>query len=380
MAQGTSDRSARLGAKEPAENVEGPARLEWQGRLKVLMNNGGIGRATTMTMNRISRLSARPSLFVGALAISGALATLGCGASSRLSTDGAADRQTGQAADLGASELHDGGTELSRDASADAASDAPVSADAASDARVSGDAASDAAVAPSCATMGCGAPPRCGEACQSPCGCCACAEGQIALDVSGEMLRCTGGCYVDAVDGGVNGCGPTLAEPTGIGCYFSTRDCGLRKVECNGELDVTNPAATAATVEFTLTVVPSNVIPTLSGPPEVDIAFDDPDGTWATTWSAQPGNGNTFVVHTGAGNPNVGGVAPAAGMTTVRMGTGSLKLASVPLVAQQSMVVQAFMTGAVPNAVLDMEAVVTDVTGKDIQYDMGICRDEPGPQ
>jgi hypothetical protein len=91
-------------------------------------------------------------------------------------------------------------------------------------------------------------------------------------------------------------CGPTLTEPTGIGCYFGTKDCGLRKVECNGELDVANPTATAATVQFTLTVVPSNVIPTLSGPPEVDIAFDDLDGTWATTWSAQPGNGNTFIV------------------------------------------------------------------------------------
>jgi hypothetical protein len=316
-----------------------------------------------MRMIRRSRPSFRLWLSVGALAISGALGTLGCGAASGLSKDGAADRGSEHEADLGTSEIHDGGADLSRDAPADAASESPA--------------------ALSCAVFGCAAPPRCNEGCQAPCGCCPCAEGALSYDVSG-YLRCTGGCYVDETDGGANGCvneAPiSKPPPPNIGCYFGTAACGWQKVECGGELDVKNPSAATAKVQFVLTLVPSTVIPALAGTPDVEIAFDDPDGTWAATWSAQAGSGTTFIVRKDYGNPNVGGAAPAAGMTTVRLGIARLALAPVSLSALQSTVVQAAMNGAPTSARLSMEAVVTDAAGRHLEYDMGTCQDEPPPE
>ena len=239
---------------------------------------------------------------------------------------------------------------------------------------VHADAVSDSAAALSCAVFGCAAPPRCGEGCQAPCGCCPCAEGTLSYDVNG-YLRCTGGCYVDETDGGANGCvdvEPITSPPSSIGCYFGTATCGWQKVACDGELDVNNPSAAVAKVQFVLTLLPSTEIPTLAGTPDIEIAFADPDGSWAATWSKQAGSGTAFTVkHDSA--------APAAGMTTVRLGVGRLVLAPVSLPAQQSRIVQASMNGAPTSAQLSMEAVVTDATGRRLEYDTGTCHDEPLP-
>jgi hypothetical protein len=72
-----------------------------------------------------------------------------------------------------------------------------------------------------CATVGCGAPPLCSVGCHEACGCCACADGDHAGD-----LTCTGGCYapspVDAsvdlsVDTHADGLGRDLS-PDGAVC------------------------------------------------------------------------------------------------------------------------------------------------------------------
>jgi hypothetical protein len=306
-------------------------------------------------MTHRSRPSLQIWLSVGALAMGCALGASGCGAASALPKDGAAD--------LGTSEIHDGGADLSQDASVDAAF--------------------DSSAALSCAVFGCAAPPRCGEGCQAPCGCCPCAEGTLLSDVSGT-LRCQGGCYVDEADGGLNGCvnsAPISAGPPQvIGCYFGTAMCGWQKVECDGELDVHNPSAAVAKVQFALTLVSSTASPALAGAPDVEIAFEDPDGTWAATWSAHAASGTAFVVARGYGSPNVGGASPAIGMTTVRLGDARVVLAPVSLAAQQSTVVQAAMNGAPLSAQLNMEAVVTDAAGHQLEYDTGTCHDEPPPE
>ncbi|HEX4404048.1 MAG TPA: hypothetical protein VH560_04420 [Polyangia bacterium] len=177
--------------------------------------------------------------------------------------------------------------------------------------------------------------------------------------------------------GCINSAPISAGPPQVIGCYFGTEMCGWQKVECDGELDVSNLTNTAAKIQFAFTLVPSTVIPSLSGAPDVEVAFEDPDGAWAATWSSQPGNGTAFVLTKGFGNPNGG--ASTAGVTTIRLGGAHLVLAPVSLGLRRATVVQAVMNEAPTSAQLNMEAVVTDAAGHHIQYDTGTCHDEPPP-
>jgi hypothetical protein len=82
-------------------------------------------------------------------------------------------------------------------------------------------------------------------------------------------------------------------------------------------LENTTPGVATATI--TLTVAPPTEMPTLGGPLDVEVTFDDADGSWFGAWQAQAANGAAFVVSEGAGE------------TTVRMGESVLTLAPVPL-------------------------------------------------
>jgi hypothetical protein len=59
------------------------------------------------------------------------------------------------------------------------------------------DAGSDAdASSVDCSLVGCAPPPLCSTGCTEPCGCCPCAEGEIATR-GGTSYRCTGGCFAE---------------------------------------------------------------------------------------------------------------------------------------------------------------------------------------
>ena len=273
-----------------------------------------------------------------------ALGTLDCSAAPAQPNDGAADQSAPRAGDVEtSSEIHDDSAQLSQDSLADRAPDAPA--------------------ALGCADVGCSAPPLCALGCQATCGCCPCAEGDSS-NLNGAAVRCTGGCYVPEADGGaacVNSAPISGPPPQVIGCYVGTVECGWQKMPCNCELDVKNPGASAARVQFALTVAPTSVIPALTGSPDVEIAFADPDGSWAATWSTQAGNGTTFAVTT------------AAGTTTVRLGAASLVLAAVSLSPSQSTVATANINGAPQDTTVELEAVVTDSAGHPLAFDTGTC-------
>jgi hypothetical protein len=187
--------------------------------------------------------------------------------------------------------------------------------------------------------------------------------------VDGLAVRCTGGCYAPAGDAGacVNTAPVRGPPPQVVGCYVGTQACGWQKVACNCEVEAQNPSAAAAKVQFAFNVMPATVPPMLTGSPDVEIAFADPDGSSSAVWSAQSGSGTRFAV------------TRAAGKTTVRLGASSVLLAPVPLAASQSIAAEAILDGAPSGTSLEMLSAVTDATGHSLAVDTGTCVRIPPP-
>ncbi len=96
---------------------------------------------------------------------------------------------------------------------------------------------------------------------------------------------------------------------------------GWVPVPCLCELWLENTTFAPINASIQLTVAPPEQVPTLTQTLDVEVAFDDPDASWYATWTNQAGNGQAFAV------TNDGG------MTTVRMGEGSVALVPVPVAA-----------------------------------------------
>ena len=88
---------------------------------------------------------------------------------------------------------------------------------------------------------------------------------------------------------------------------------------------LTNATTLNGSAQITLTAIANTgPTPSLTAFPDVEASFDDADSSWFNAWTSQTGNGSTFkVTHSGA-------------TTTVRLGTLSVALNSVPLLAGQS--------------------------------------------
>lgn len=105
--------------------------------------------------------------------------------------------------------------------------------------------------------------------------------------------------------------------PGAVGCY-AHESGGWRQVACNCELDVVNPLTAASMVNVTLSL-DGGATPSLTGTPDVEVAFDDPDSSWFSMWSGQANKTGSFAVsHDGTS-------------TTVRLGTSRVVLDAVPL-------------------------------------------------
>ncbi len=88
---------------------------------------------------------------------------------------------------------------------------------------------------------------------------------------------------------------------------------------------LTNATTQNGRAQTTLTATPNTGgTPSLTALPDVETSFDNSDSSWFNIWTSQTGNGSTFkVTHSGA-------------TTTVRLGSFSVALNSVPLAAGQS--------------------------------------------
>ena len=134
----------------------------------------------------------------------------------------------------------------------------------------------------------------------------------------------TGGAGGESPDGGAM-CNaplpPSTTVPDQPGCYTDVMDSGWVAVPCDCELWLANTTYATITAAVALTVTPPDEVPSLTGPLDVEVAFDDPAASSYATWANQAGSGVAFTV------------TNAGGTTTVRMGTSSLVLAPVPVVA-----------------------------------------------
>jgi hypothetical protein len=93
-------------------------------------------------------------------------------------------------------------------------------------------------------------------------------------------------------------------------------------------------------------------VPSLAGPIDVEVAFEDPDATLYAIWASQIGGGQAFaVVHAGTA-------------TTVRMGASDVTLPPVPVAACETEKGHALVIPANgADVALQIHAVLEDGTG-----------------
>ena len=127
---------------------------------------------------------------------------------------------------------------------------------------------------------------------------------------------------------------------------------------------LTNGTTSPGNVQITLTVTPtSDTPPSLTGFPDVEMAFDDPGSSWFNVWSTQAGNGTTFVVTHDSGTNS----------TTVRLGTFSVALNPVPLAAGASRNATGNINPTVGTLTLQLGATLTDLNGNVLVTNCGSC-------
>ena len=115
-----------------------------------------------------------------------------------------------------------------------------------------------------------------------------------------------------------------------------------------------------------LTTTPVDVNPKLDTTPDVEVSFDDADLSWFNVWSAQANQGTDFTVTNGGGQ------------TKVRLGINSVTLSSVTLAngVTRTATASVDIPPGTPKTTLQMQATLTDGTGKVIVSNGGSC-DQP---
>lgn len=155
---------------------------------------------------------------------------------------------------------------------------------------------------------------------------------------------------------------PPSPEPTS-GCSKNDGD-GWVSVPCDCQLWLTNPEVSPIAAALELTVSPPDQVPALSGPLDVEVAFDDASSALFTRWSAQAGNGSDFSVHR------------EGTTTTVRMGKQHVVLDGVPIGACATTKGNAFIAGGNWTPLLSMHATLSDQEGPLVTVD-ATCSNPP---
>jgi hypothetical protein len=155
----------------------------------------------------------------------------------------------------------------------------------------------------------------------------------------------------------------SMGLPSEVGCYAYATS-GWVRVACNCELLIQNPTPVGVEVRVSLTLG-SDVTPSLTASPYVEVAFDDPDGSWLTTWAAEAGKVGTFSV-IGQGST-----------TVVRLGAASVSLDAVSLAGCEMRAAEGSLGGLQWPAGLSMQAVLTDGSGNLLSDLGGSCINPP---
>jgi hypothetical protein len=154
---------------------------------------------------------------------------------------------------------------------------------------------------------------------------------------------------------------PTL--PMTVGCYEGT-SAGWVAIPCECELWLQNTKAGPASATITLDVT-APPLPELTGT-EVDVSFEDPDGSWFATWAQDTGNGVAFALTSGSGK------------TTVRMGTSTVTLSPVPLAACETRKALGYISSVDTTTLLKMHATLDNGSVLFATAD-GTCINPPHP-
>jgi len=147
--------------------------------------------------------------------------------------------------------------------------------------------------------------------------------------------------------------------PDAVGCYgYGTS--GWVRIACNCELLIQNPMPALVEVSVNLTLSGGDATTS-----DVEVAFDDPDGSWAKTWAAQAAKVGTFSV-IGQGTT-----------TVVRLGVESISLDAVSLAGCEMRAAEASLGGLPWSSVLSMQAALTDAAGSALADLGGACVKPP---
>lgn len=129
---------------------------------------------------------------------------------------------------------------------------------------------------------------------------------------------------------------PSPIPPT-TGCASNDDGKGWVSIPCLCELWLRNTELFP--IEAGIHVLESGAPPTLDGSVDIELAFEDADGSAFAAWSNQTGNGSTFRL------------AHDTATTTVRLGTTDLTLAPIPVAACTTRKAKSTITGTISSEV-----------------------------
>jgi hypothetical protein len=154
---------------------------------------------------------------------------------------------------------------------------------------------------------------------------------------------------------------PVSEAPPGVGCYVGVAGVWI-ETPCSCQLWLRNTLPSGVKVAVSLLFKPVDIVPSLTGSPDVEVMFEDADATWYATLARQPGNGSQFSV------------AHVGNTTTVRLGASSLTLSTVSLPAcARNMPIASVNRPWGTRLTLEMQGVLIDSVGNVVVTNTGEC-------
>lgn len=115
-------------------------------------------------------------------------------------------------------------------------------------------------------------------------------------------------------------------------------------------------------VKLALAFSPADMVPSLTGSPDVEVKFEDADASWYGVWAPQAARDASF------------NVTNDTGYTTVRLGASSVNLDSVAMAGCESRSPTGSISAPYGTFLnLDMQATLTDSAGRLVANDSGQC-------
>jgi hypothetical protein len=134
------------------------------------------------------------------------------------------------------------------------------------------------------------------------------------------------------------------------------------EVPCGCELWLRSSLASPLQTRISLEYKPTTEPPSLSGSPDVELKFPDPDASWYDAWLNQADAGTSFTL------------SHERGVTSVRLGAGEVSLAPVTLPACAQLTATSSVNGPWGTRLqLSMKATLIDSSGQVVATSSGAC-------